>query len=139
MSSGGLIIAILFIIIGAAWIFMPLWRATKAQSTTAQTQKSRDELITAYERVLSAIRDLDEDHQTGKLNTKDYEAERAVWVERGVLILQALEQSGGLPTESENAGYLPPTTSADAPLVSADDEVELAIARYVKSRTTTSA
>ena len=51
--------------------------------------------MNAYERTLASLRDVDEDHLTGKLADADYEAERAYWTDQGVAILQALEQMGG--------------------------------------------
>jgi hypothetical protein len=76
-----------------AWIVIPLLgreqRALVPQSTVA---RQRERLEIYYARILRNIRDLDEDHATGKLNTKDYEQERELWAQRGVAVLAALDQ-----------------------------------------------
>ncbi|MCU0511974.1 MAG: hypothetical protein MUE40_05310 [Anaerolineae bacterium] len=126
MSTTGLIISLVILAFGLAWIASPLLgRARRKGASTLE----RDELLTRYERVLSAIRDLDEDYQTGKLNAEAYQEERSVWAQRGVLVLQRLEEQGGLPRAGAD---FRPAAAADTSHV--DDELEAAVARYVQSK-----
>ena len=49
------------------------------------------ELRTQHEAILTAIRDLDFDWQTGKLAEADYRAQREVLVQQGVELLKAID------------------------------------------------
>lgn len=90
---------------------------------TGSSQIQRDELLTDYERVLATIRDLDEDHQTGKLGEEAYQRERAYWTEQGIVLLQQLE-----PDSEPEVDIAPkPVTEVDKVL---DDAIEQAIAAY---------
>ncbi|MBK8024912.1 MAG: hypothetical protein IPK19_26710 [Chloroflexi bacterium] len=46
------------------------------------------------------LRDLDEDFALGKIEPSLYEQDRAVWIERGVQALKALDALGALPPEA---------------------------------------
>lgn len=105
-------------LIGAAlvigWIILPLIGGAgkaKIDSVTAQ----RERLQAAYAQTLRNIRDLDEDHATGKIVTETYQIEREAWVQRGVALLKALDTL-------ENDGAVSETA--------ADDAIEAAIAAY---------
>jgi hypothetical protein len=137
VSTEGGIAAAVMVILGLAWLALPILRRRYAISgEELARQKEHETLLTLYERTLSAIRDLDEDHLTGKLAQADYEAERAYWTERGVAVLQALEKTGGRkPAHRRKTAYhrQPLTageTDADAAL---DDAIERAISSYIKS------
>ena len=52
----------------------------------------RERAARYYERVLTNIRDLDEDFSTGKISEEAYRAEREVWLERGIRLLRAMDQ-----------------------------------------------
>ena len=93
MSTTGLLLALGTALIGAAWIMFPLWLARRdASALGTESQKSREALITRYERILASIRDLDEDFLVGKLSEAAYQQERAAWVAEGTVTLQAIEQ-----------------------------------------------
>ena len=47
-------------------------------------QKQREILATTYERTLASLRDVDEDHLTGKLAERITKTERAYWTDQGV-------------------------------------------------------
>ena len=62
-------------------------------------QLQRERVFSYYERVLTNIRDLDEDFQTGKLAEAEYREEREVWVNRGIRLLRvadSLDREPGL-------------------------------------------
>lgn len=90
-------------------------------------QKKRDELLTSYERVLSTIRDLDEDNSTGKLNHDTYQAERAYWTEQGITLLQQLEPQ-------EEQAPVKQAVKHSRVDESLNDAVEKAIADYRKTK-----
>lgn len=127
MSAAGLIFALLFVAAGCAYVLLPITRQAQIRSQSERARKAHDELLTAYERVLSAVRDLDEDFQTGKLDAETHHEERSRWVQRGAGLLQQIEQSS--PTVTT------PPSAAPKPEVSDDDPVEALIARYSKSTT----
>jgi hypothetical protein len=137
VSVEGTIAAVVMVIVGVAWLPLPIMRRNSSLNARELThQKQRAVLLTAYERTLASIRDLDEDHLTGKLIQSDYEVERTYWAEQGVSILQELEKHGMKktkrhPNETEHSKSVPvEQVDPDAQL---NDAVEQAIAAYIKS------
>jgi hypothetical protein len=135
MSSAGLVLSLVVIVLTAGVLVLPLIRARRAAASPSDLlhQQQREQLLNAYERVLFAIRELDEDFHTGKLSEEVYTSERAVWSEQGVTLLQSLERLNG-----KSAGRMPDAqrmaergSQIDQEL---DDAVEQVIANYVKSR-----
>lgn len=129
MSAMGLIISLIIVALGVAWVMLPVIQQSRRKEMS--TTRERDELLTQYERVLSAIRDLDEDFQTGKLDEATYSEERSLWAQRGVQILQRLEARG----LRQPAGTQHPESGA---VSGPEDELEAAIARYVQSKAASS-
>lgn len=86
---GGLVlVAFFFVVIG-----LPFVQARRHAPTHRDfVSRQRERALAYYERVLRNIRDLDEDHMTGKIHSDEYQQERAVWVERGVQLLKMLEE-----------------------------------------------
>ncbi len=137
MSTEGIIAALVMVVIGLAWLALPLLRRKSSLNTQELArQKERAALLTTYERTLASIRDLDEDHLTGKLAQADYELERAHWAEQGVAILQELEKYGvkkpAKHSKADGRQKSVPTTQAD-PDAQLDDAIEQAIAAYIES------
>jgi hypothetical protein len=130
MTTTGLIVSLVLLVIAVISVALPFLQQRRNQNrelATALSQIKRDELLTDYERVLATIRDLDEDHQTGKLAPDTYQRERAYWTEQGILLLQKLEpdaQTLADETEADSAG------DSDA----LDDAVERAIAEYRRAQ-----
>ena len=93
MSVESLIIGAVLTAVGLVIIALPLLarKNQRAMAQQRQLERSRAELITSYERVLSTIRDLDEDFGAEKINAEDYEIERQHWAANGVRLLQLLE------------------------------------------------
>lgn len=137
MSTEGVIAAVIMVLVGLVWLGLPLLRRKSSGSAqTVAMQKERAALLTAYERTLASIRDVDEDHLTGKLSQADYEIERGHWTQQGVAILQELEKYGvkkpakeAKPDARQKAAAAP-KADADAQL---DDAIEQAIASYIES------
>ncbi|MCC6804225.1 MAG: hypothetical protein IT319_15190 [Anaerolineae bacterium] len=135
MSTEGTIAAVVMLIAGIAWLALPILRRRFAASADELAkQKERDALTTVYERTLASLRDVEEDHLTGKLAQADYEAERAHWMEQGVAVLQALEERGG-----KKPAKLRKALAADQPAAGKDadamldEAIEQTIANYIKS------
>ncbi len=155
MSIEGLIACLIVFLATIGLMALPfLGRKTLASSKQAQLLKQRDELLTNYERVVASIRDLDDDHLTGKLDDDTYERERTVWSERGVQVLAALDELGmgsaevkqhrknarkaaAVANGNGNGKHKETVKPAAEQSVSAeaelDDAVEAAIARYAES------
>ncbi len=96
MSMEGVLIALVLVAGTALWIASPLLHARRPASADTQAQKRRERLAVYYERVITNLRDLDEDFATGKIAEGDYQTEREVWMQRGIQALKALD---GVETE----------------------------------------
>ena len=93
MSVPGLLIALVLSLIALALVARPLLRPARPERAAESSRRhQRDRVETYYERALTNIRDLDEDFATGKINESDYEAEREVWVLRGIRLLRVQDQ-----------------------------------------------
>ncbi|MBK8031036.1 MAG: hypothetical protein IPK17_16430 [Chloroflexi bacterium] len=128
MSGGGLIIGIVMLLAGLAYLALPFVRGSRGSWETEQ-ERERLRMIAAYERALVTVRDLDEDYHVGKLTQEIYEAERQRWTEHGAMLLQKLEETaaGDAKQNSKRRKTVEPT-------VSEEDAVEQAIAAYVRAR-----
>lgn len=93
MSIAGLIASLVLVAIVLIWIIAPLLkRERRASAPLSIVGRQRERLEIYYARILRNIRDLDEDHATGKLNTNEYQAERELWAQRGMAVLATLDQ-----------------------------------------------
>ena len=91
MSILGLLVSLLLAIIAIAIVAQPLLGAARG-GKDAEPDDRRDRVSVYYERVLTNIRDLDEDVATGKISPADHGREREVWVARGITLLRLLDQ-----------------------------------------------
>jgi hypothetical protein len=93
MSIEGLIGLIIMLVVGSGALLLPFitTRAKSIGSRKRQLDLSRDELLASYERVLSTLRDLEDDFKSHKMNPADYEQERAHWSQYGIKLLSLLE------------------------------------------------
>lgn len=124
MSIPGLLMGLVLVLGIAVIVLAPLLRReSQDTSSEARMQKQRERLLVVYERVLTNIRDLDEDHNTGKMPTDDYQQERELWVQRGIEALKALD---GLPSEQLVTG----TDETEAIDTAIDQRIEAAVAAY---------
>lgn len=122
MSVEGLLFAFILVAMVGLWVFYPLFMARR--SIDAQNSQQRERLLTLYAQTLRNIRDLDEDHATGKINADEYQHEREDATQRGIALLKALDSL-------EAQGIMTPDTQADA---SIDDAIEAAVAAYRAQR-----
>ena len=89
MSILGLILSLALFLIALAVVANPLLRPPKtSESADAQLQVQWDRVQDYYERVLTNMRDLDEDYATGKVDEADYRDEREIWAHRGIRLLR---------------------------------------------------
>ena len=92
MSIGGLLISFALTLAAAALTAYPLLRSSGQNRSRSGVQEQAERVQTYYERVLTNIRDLDEDFSTGKIREADYREEREVWVHRGIRLLRVQDQ-----------------------------------------------
>lgn len=91
MSIAGLLFFVGALLICAGLVAWPLLQRRASVAEDAYLVQQRDRLQVYYERVLTNLRDLDEDHATGKMPTDAYRQEREDWVLRGVQVLRAMD------------------------------------------------
>ena len=93
MSVPGLLMALVLSLIALWLVGRPLWRGMRGAGAAASSlEMQRDRLSVYYSRVLTNIRDLDEDFATGKIDGGSYRAEREIWVGRGIQLLRVQEE-----------------------------------------------
>jgi hypothetical protein len=130
MSTEGMIATLVLLVVALAWILLPLLRRGGGLSAAGtRLQKQHDRLDVVYERILTNIRDLDEDFATGKINEDDYEYEREDWAQRGIHVLKALDNLETAPVQPEPAGEV-----ADDSDAAIDEAIEAAIEAHRKKR-----
>lgn len=100
------------------------------ETTADFRSKQRDRALAYYERVLTNLRDLDDDLATGKIHRDEYNTEREVWMERGTEILQMLDELDHKHNVTENLKSN--ATNADI-----DHEIERVIADHRAQRRAT--
>jgi hypothetical protein len=93
MSLMGLLIGLVLLTVVVLFIAAPVLRASRP-SQVSPSNLQRERVLAYYERVVGAIRDLDEDHALGKIDVSAYQRERALWAERGVQALSLLDGMG---------------------------------------------
>ncbi len=93
MSILGLLLSMLLALIALAIVAHPLLGAARSrQGAGSDDDAQRERVGNYYERVLTNIRDLDEDLATGKISEADHGREREVWVARGITLLRLQDQ-----------------------------------------------
>jgi len=93
MSILGLLLSLLLALIAIAIVAHPLLGAARnRQAGGANADAQRERVANYYKRVLTNIRDLDEDLATGKISAADHGREREVWVARGIALLRLQDQ-----------------------------------------------
>jgi hypothetical protein len=117
----GLSLALVAVVL--LWIAAPLLRH-KPRFADQSEAISIERLGVHYERVLTALRDLEEDYSVGKLSKARYTDEREHWVAQGIEILAELDRVGALSAADQTVGEL------DAAV---DHQIEKAVAAYRKT------
>ena len=125
MSIPGLLISLLLALIAIAIVAHPLLSAARrGRDADAADRIQRERVANYYERVLTNIRDLDEDLATGKISAADHGREREVWVARGLGLLRLQDQLDAQP----------PSAGAPASSQAIDRAIEAAVAAYREGR-----
>jgi len=133
MSGESILIIIVMSVVTGAALLLPFIRHNETIAEI-EARKKRDSLLMAYERVLLALRDLEEDLTTGKIPSEDYDSKRQQWAERGVALLQQLEAVGIKPPKAKS--MVSKAANAHAkPEAALDAAIEAAIAQYVNAQT----
>ena len=91
MSTGGLILALAFLVGVVAFLLWPLLKPgpTDEEGDTGLTRLQA--LHAEREAILIAVRDLDFDRQMDKVSEADYQAQRETLMQRGVDILKVID------------------------------------------------
>jgi hypothetical protein len=111
MDLGFIFTALALFILVAAFVARPLIE----KMTGVEAEKTHaDDLFAQREAILIELRDVDFDHDTGKMNDDDYKEQRARLTAKGVEVLRALDE-------------IKPQDSAPR-LNTVDDEIENLIA-----------
>ena len=118
MDAVSILLAIGLAVLVGVFIAFPLRGLGQSPASGGTTDELTAGLKAEREAVLSALRELDFDHLTGKVADEDYAPQRAALMGRGVALLQQLE------TVAQ-----PPAASAEAQL---EAEVRAARARHTE-------
>lgn len=136
METASLVILLIVLALGAAWLALPFTRGR--DSSVSHEADARQNRVNEYARVVAALRDLEEDHTTGKVGDDAYEAEKARLSGQGVALLEALDKEGLLPAAQQEAqGKSPretPGGTGSAADQALDEALEAAIARYASAK-----
>lgn len=121
MSAAGLFISLALGLIALAIVARPFFLAGRSRGApAAEEAQRRRKMHSYYQRVLTNMRDLDEDFATGKIASGDYKEEREVWMRRGIELLRAqdrLDKAAMSPAAAASADEL-------------DRAIEAAVAAY---------
>jgi hypothetical protein len=124
MDIGSLLLSLALLLLVGFIVARPILERRGAR----EKEISRaDQLAAERESLLTALRDLDFDHATGKIGDEDYAPQRAQLVAQGVAVLKQLD---GVLSKSKEA-FSP---AAGEGTVSAEDEIERAIAARRKTQ-----
>lgn len=124
MSIEGLLLGAVIILGALLVVALPLFnREGGPTSDEALLDKQRSRLAVVYERVLTNLRDLDEDYRTGKMPPADYEWERELWVQRGIQVLKVMDDLAASHTVTESADM----EAIDRAI---DQKIEAAVRQY---------
>jgi len=116
MDIGSLLLSLALLLLVGFIVARPILEQRGAR----EKEISRaDQLVAERESLLTALRDLDFDHATGKISDEDYAPQRAQLVAQGVAVLKQLDA-------------LRPALREDT--ASAADEIERAVAARRKTR-----
>jgi RNA polymerase subunit RPABC4/transcription elongation factor Spt4 len=117
MDIGSLLLGLALFLLVAFVVAAPLFERRQLHE---KELSAADTLTAERETLLTALRDLDFDHATGKISAEDYAPQRAQLVAQGVEVLKQLDALG---------------LSERAPAADGDDAIERAIAARRKPAT----
>lgn len=136
METASLVILLIVLALGVVWLALPFVRAR--DTSVSHAADKRQEMVNDYARVVAALRDLEEDHTTGKIDDAAWEAEKARLSAQGVALLEALDKEGWLPAAQQATQAKSPREAAGGKDTAADqaldEALEAAIARYASAK-----
>lgn len=101
MNIGAMLVGVALLVLVVAYVARPLFeRRVSGSNGRAVLNTSRAQLLARRDAIYALIRELDADHQTGKTNDEDYQAQRERYVAEGVSLLKQLD---ALPSENGRA------------------------------------
>ncbi len=128
MEAQSLILGVIIVVLTLLVVVWPFINLSREQKDVSKTQRDTELVLLNSQReaIYATIRELDFDFETGKITQDDHAAERAIWVERGVNTLKAIDslqqQNGDRVSVVESAS---PANASEADL---DAQIEAAIA-----------
>ena len=99
MSSGGALFTLLALALCSLIILAPLFAARRPENRPGRQARRRALLQWQYDQALTALRDLDEERFTGKIDADRHRQERERWLQRAEQLLGELDalQEDGQP------------------------------------------
>jgi type II secretory pathway pseudopilin PulG len=92
MNVGAILVGIGILVGAAAYVARPLFQQSSHSGPNgAANAATRAQLIAQRDAIYALIHELDADHQTGKVNSEDYQNQRGRYVAEGVSILKQLD------------------------------------------------
>ncbi len=92
--TAGAWVALLLGLAGLAYVAAPLFRKDAAEIEQLASENSeRQDLTSQREMVLAALKDLEDDYSTGKIDDTDYEKLKSQLSERAVDIMKRLDKA----------------------------------------------
>lgn len=89
----GTVLALVLAAAVAAFVLAPLFRSDASQKERHATRQSDEQdLVSEREMALGALRDLEDDRATGKLDEPDYQAAKSELTARAVGLLKRLDE-----------------------------------------------
>ena len=104
MSSAAAAIAVALLVgvavVAVAWPFLSPERG-RPDDRLSDEDRRRIELLERRDAAYAALRDLEQDHRTGKVNGEDYAAERANLRQEAASVLRMLDQLDSMDVKAD--------------------------------------
>lgn len=130
MDIGSIFLILALFLLTALYIARPLFDRKAATSQALSSELSS--LLAERDRILTALSELDFDHALEKIPAEDYPIRRKELAQRGALILQQLDEYGGLGASDADSTRLEATL--DSVAARPDDDLEALIAARRRER-----
>lgn len=86
-------IKIIILAITALIISLPFFHEEKEEEETAFQPNRKDQLLSEKESLYATIKELDFDHEMGKLSDEDYEQLKNEYTSKALVVLKTLDQT----------------------------------------------
>lgn len=141
MDIGSLLLGLALLLVVGFIVARPL---VEQRSSAEKTPSTLEQLLAAREQNLTALRDLDFDHTTGKITPEDYQVERVKLVAQGVNVLKQLDALGhqNVPATATTEDAIEAAVAQrrkTTPATNIDEAMEAAIAHRRAPQTVTTA